>query len=178
MLKKILQTQMVEVLIPANSTAEQFMIPDQPNMRDTKIWWLQSYYELMVNLGPVSGKAVVEKGSFQNAFLTLQNYGGYNFLFLAPLSTFQTLEDGVSGYTAISQPDPEDPTELLYIAYPPTIQEKDFRRFNGQFVNWPKCFITIRGLTPQSYDRVFLFEVGFEDPEYIEVIPAKFNTRK
>ena len=168
-MKIIKKLELIEVVIPANSTATQFPILDQPNLRTVKLQSLQFYYEEITPFSPISQNPVINKGVLLFSFLTLQDYGGNQFLKLAPLSKFSTIENGISGMN-----------NAAAIIQQPTIQEKDFRKFNNQYVNWPKCFITCAVPVPAvAQARSFLFTVEYEDPTEKETVPQiTFAKRK
>lgn len=157
-MKKIVKHELVEIKIPANSTNTQFPIPDYPNLRWVELMGIQAYYDQIVPFSMISQDAVITKGDMQLGYITLQDYSGNNFLNQCPLVIFQTIENGMTGYTFnIADVD---------VNYSPSIQEKDFKNFNNQKVNWPKSYINFaQAVTAEEYDRVVLLSVYYVDPQ-------------
>jgi len=161
MSKKIIKHELFEVNVPAGTSLTQFPIPDLPNLRHVQLWGIQSYYGGIVPNSVISNKAVVSKADFKNSFLTLVDYKGRQFLNQAPLQMFQTIEDN-----------------LVETALPASTQEKDFKCFCGQAVNYPKSFINVsKPITPVAFDQVFLISVYYVDPAEIGEKKAGLMTR-
>jgi len=122
-MKKILNHELCEIAIPANTTAARFNFPDMPNLKDTKLFGLQVYTITQLPLSPLSGNAlptVVQV--LNNSFITLVDYKGFEFLKQCPAVVFNTLAFDVSTST--------------------NIRENNAKLFNGQMVNWTKSYIT------------------------------------
>lgn len=155
-MKRIVKHELIEVLIPAGSQATRFMIPDQQNLRNTQIWGIQFYFDKIIPLSIISQKPVIDKIVFQRSFLTLQAYSGREFLKQSPIPLFQTIENNLV-------------TSIDFIQVPPVIiecteQEKDFKNFVGQKINYPKSYIdTVGILSDPRLDKVFLFSVYYTD---------------
>lgn len=165
-MKKILKSEIIEIVIPNGSNATQFLVPDQPNLRDTKTLGIQAFYDNIVPQSILSQNAVVPKNVFQNSYITLLDYAGIQFCKQLPLVTLQTIENGLSGYIST--------TGETEIDHPPTIQEKDFKVFDGQIINWSKCFIAIpASISSLGSDVSFLLAIYYE-----ELSPALKNSSK
>jgi hypothetical protein len=164
MSKKIIKHELFEVLISAGTSLTQFPIPDLPNLRHVQLWGIQVYYKDIVPNSLISGKAVLTKADFQQSYLTLVNYDGKQFLNQAPLSMFQTIENNLS---TIGAP------------FDASIQEKDFKSFTGQNVNYPKSFINVaKPIAPVLFDQVYLISVFYVDPSEIGKPKATLMTRR
>lgn len=168
MSKKIIKHELFEVLVSAGTSLTQFPIPDLPNLRHVQLWGIQVYYSAIVPNSLISGKPVITKADFQQSYLTLVNYDGKQFLNQAPLSMFQTIENNM-----VSVPFGEG---LFTEA---SIQEKDFKSFTGQNVNYPKSFINVaKAITPVLFDQVYLISVFYVDPSEIGKPKATLMTRR
>ena len=168
MSKTIVKHEFVEIVIPAGSTNTQFKFPDLPNLRWVDLYAIQAYYDNIIPFGWDSQDVVISKGDMQLACLNLQDYDGDIFCQQLPLVTLQTIENSLSGYT----------TAGVVVNYPPTIQEKDFKSFNGQKVNWPKSTVNFaQAVTAQAYDRVVALSIYYKDPNDKKK-PATFATKK
>jgi hypothetical protein len=148
-MKRVIKHELVEVLIPADSTATRFLLPDLQNLRNTNLFGVQMYYDKIVPVSILSGRAVINKAVFQKSFLTLENYGGRQFLKQSPISLFQTIENNL----ADTAPAGNDSS----------IQEKDFKNFVGQKTNYPKSYIDLVTPSGSEKDEVFLFSIYYTD---------------
>ena len=150
-MKRVIKHELVEVLIPANSTATRFLLPDLQNLRNVNLWGVQMYYSKIVPVSILSGRNVIGKGVFQKAFLTLENYAGRQFLKQSPISLFQTIENNLAD-TGAGNDDS-------------SIQEKDFKNFVGQRTNYPKSYIDLTTPSGSVKDEVFLFSIYYTDKD-------------
>lgn len=158
MSKKIIKHELFEVLVPANTTLNRFPIPDLPNLREVELWSVQCYYKKIVPFSVLSQRATIDKVIFQNSFLTLVNYDGMEFLKQAPFVIFQTIENNM-----VEVPLTTDPLVVNEC----TIQEKDFKSFVGQKVNYPKSYIEVSQPTLNTTDIVYLISIGYVDPKQV-----------
>ena len=125
---------------------------------------MQTYYDKIVPNSVLSGKAVVSKALFKKAFLTLTNYEGKEFLKQAPLALFQTIEDNMSDDAILASA---------------STQEKDFKSFTAQKVNYPKSYINVATAVPVvGFDQVFLISIYYVDPTEIGKPQATLKTRR
>lgn len=163
-MKRIVKHELVEVIVPAGSTATRFQLPDLQNLRNVALWGVQIYYDKIVPFSVISGRPVIGKGDAQFSFLTLENYAGRQFLHQSPYLLFQTIENNMA------QTQQDDCTE----------QEKDFKNFVGQRVNWPKSYIdTVQPIADKATDKVFLLSVYYTDlGEETAAEKATFATRR
>jgi len=142
MAKKIVRHELVEIIIPANSTLSRFSFPDIPNLRDSRIWGLQVYNTNQVTKSVISQNTLVSETLVQKScFITLVNYGGKEFLKQAPALIFNTLKNDVS--TSANQ------------------HEEDFKNFVGQKVNYPKSYIEFTATASTGSDTSFLVSVYY-----------------
>jgi len=151
-MKRIVKHELIEVIVPAGSTATRFQLPDSQNLRNVQTWGIQVYYNGIVPFSIISGYPVIDKQTFQYSFLTLQNYAGREFDKQSPLSKYQTIENNVAGIAGD-------------VATEASIQEKDFKNLIGQKINFPKSWIDT--VTPigaiLETPLVFLISVYYTD---------------
>lgn len=148
-MKRVVKHELIEVFVPANSTSTRFQLPDAQNLRNVQTWGIQMYYNNIVPRSIISGRYVVSKTTFQSAFLTLENYSGREFDKQAPLAQYQTIENGFNN----------DPAQSVVAS----IQEKDFKNFVGQKINFPKSYIDIVAPIGNEIDLVFLISIYYTD---------------
>jgi hypothetical protein len=159
-MKKVVKHELIEVIVPKGTTATRFQLPDAQNLRNVQCWGIQTYYggtaatdNPIVPKSIISNLNVIDKKTFQISFLTLQNYAGREFDKQAPLVQYQTIENNM-----VSIPFAENVfTEC-------SIQEKDFKNFIGQKINFPKSYIDCVGkISSDTEDLVFLISVYYTD---------------
>ena len=124
----------------------QFQIPQLNNLNNVELWGIQVYSDDIVPTSVISqGTRVVPKSILQTAYLTLVNYAGRQFLNQCPMVVFQTIENNLG-------------------VAPNSIQEKDFKSFVGQKVNFPKSYINVSSAIPVvAFNQVFLISVYYVD---------------
>ena len=156
-MKRVIKHELVEVIIPKGSNATRFQLPDLQNLRNVQTWGIQASYGGLSNpivpFSIISGRKVLPKASFQLSFITFENYGGREFDKQAPLVQYQTIENNM-----VSIPVGEN------VFTDCSIQEKDFKNFVGQKINFPKSYIdTIGKISSDLEDLVFLLSVYYTD---------------
>lgn len=162
-MKRIVKHELFEVVIPAGSTATRFQLPDLQNLRNVALWGVQIYYDAIVPYSIISGAPTITKTDAQLSFLTLENYAGRQFLHQSPYFLFQTIENNM----AATQDNPC------------TEQEKDFKNFVGQKVNWPKSYIdTVTPIADKAVNKVFLVSVYYTDLGEEMAQAATFSSRR
>ena len=142
MAKKIIRHELVEIIIPANSTLSRYNFPDIPNLRNSHILGLQLWDSNTVTTSVISQNPLVPTSLAQTKiFITLVNYGGKEFLKQAPSVMFSTIQDDLG--TSVNH------------------HELDFKSFVGQKVNWPKAYIECTATISTTVDRSFLVSVYY-----------------
>ena len=136
MAKQIIRHELVEIVIPANSTLTRYQFPDIPNLRNSMIWGMQVYTIDEIFNSPLSQNALLSHTNvLHKSFITLVNYGGKEFLKQAPSILFNTITFNL-----------QTSTNSL---------ETDIKSFVGQKVNYPKSYIeftaTPSGIANLSY---------------------------
>lgn len=147
-MKRVVKHELIEVIVPAGSTATRFQLPDAQNLRNVQTWGIQIYYDLLVPFSIINGTQTITKQDSLLSFLTLENYAGRQFDKQSPINKYQTIEHNL--------------TEVAGI--PATIQEKDFKSFVGQKINFPKSYIdTVTPIADAVRNKVFLISVYYTD---------------
>ena len=149
-MKRVVKHELIEVIVPAGSTATRFQLPDAQNLRNVQTWGIQIYYDLLVPFSIINGNPTITKADSLLSFITLENYAGRQFDKQSPINKYQTIEHNM--------------TEVAGV--PATIQEKDFKCFVGQKINFPKSYIDT--VTPIANalggaNKVFLISVYYTD---------------
>ena len=163
-MKRIVKHELIEVIVPAGSTATRFQLPDAQNLRNVQTWGIQIYYDLLVPFSIINGTPLITKTDSLLSFLTLENYAGRQFDKQSPINKYQTIENNL--------------TEVAGI--PATIQEKDFKNFVGQKINFPKSYIDT--VTPIANavggkNKVFLLSIYYTDKNE-DFSQTSFNNMK
>lgn len=120
MAKRIIKHELIEITIPAGNTSTRIMIPDQPNLRNAFVTGIETYSADNMPLSPISSEALVSETDLKKIFLTLVDNAGVEFVHIAPAKIYKTIQDTANANI-----------------------ERDFKALNGQFVNWPKSYITL-----------------------------------
>ena len=145
-MKRVVKHELIEVLIPAGSTATRFNLPDAQNLRNVQTWGIQMYYDRIVPFSIISSKPLIEKDGYTQSFLTLQSYSGREFDKQSPVSKFQTIENNMTTGTKEC-----------------SIQEKDMKSYVGQRINFPKSYIDLVTPLALTYDVVHLLSIYYTD---------------
>jgi hypothetical protein len=140
--KAIYKTQVLEIQVPI--TGNTFKFPDQPNLRDARIFDLAVYTENTCSVSPETGSAVISIADMKRIVVTMQE-GGDQVIQNRPLLAFNTMvsadDEGLTG---------------PYTNTPSWIR--------GKIFSWDKCFLTIRGGVATGAGVVPL-EVLYDDSE-------------
>jgi hypothetical protein len=148
-MKKVVKHELIEIIVPAGSTATRFQLPDAQNLREVSTYGIQAYYTEIIPNSIISGYKLIEKLVFTNAYITFENYAGREFIKQAPLPQFQTIENNMV--------DGDNPA---------SIQEKDFKNLIGQKINFPKSYIeTPFPIASATANTVFLLSVYYTDKD-------------
>jgi len=88
-MKKIIRHEIIEVVIPANSTSTRFLLGDYPNLRNVHLWGIQAYtQETNGKLGINTLVPIISYDTLTTGYLTLVNYGGKEFSKQVPLLNY------------------------------------------------------------------------------------------
>jgi len=140
LLRREFNTELIEIIIPANTTKFKIQFEDQQNLRNVKLMGINVFTEDMVPISMVSENPVATFALLRFIFLTLQAYNGENFVWQKPVPTLIDQENAV------------------------TIQNYAPTSFTRQRVNWPKSYIEIAAGAPiPIVDTVMLLEVNYID---------------
>lgn len=155
-LRKIVRHELVEIVIPANSTSTRFSFPDLPNLRNVHILGMSIYdydnYRLSIqSLTPV----LPQSSAIKDCFITLVNYGGKEFLHQAPAINFHSIQIQSAGNSF----------------------DYDVKMFTGQKVNYPKSYIQFTTAPSTVNNQVFLCSIWYSLPVAEERIDADFDFR-
>jgi len=164
---------LIQILIPAGTTARQFPIPEQNNLRNVELLGIQVHVNEITPYSVIDQKPTLTQAFMQKCFLTLLNYSGFAFLHIAPILMFQTMrhtvttvttttsggtggapEEGGTGGAATSS---DTSSDVIY--------DTDIKDFAGQRVNWPQCYVNFsQDISALGADSVVLISVYYYDP--------------
>lgn len=108
---------------------------DIEELRNVRLWGVQTYYSgakslvSTLALDPDYGRVLISRLQFQSAFLNLYDTKNINFLINCPFAVFGTLQNGVDGNGTSH----------------PSINERDAKSFNGQFLDIQNSFVIFDG---------------------------------
>jgi len=138
LLRRLINTELIEIVVPAGTTKTKFQFPDQQNIRDAKLQGLQVFTRDMVPTSILSDEVVADFAFLSNIFVTLQAYNGENFVWQKPLITMINQE--ASG----------------------TMENYSPNAYTNQRVNWPKSYIELSsGIVIPPANSSILFEVNY-----------------
>lgn len=160
MSKKIIRHELVEIIIPKGSTLTRFTFPDIANLRDTHIWGMQVYNVDQLTKSPISQNGLLTHTSvLHESFITLVNYGGKEFSKQTPAVMFNTLEFDLNTST--------------------NVNEKDFKNFVGQKVDYPKSYVEFTAAPADAgADKSYLVSVYYSLPIAKEQKDSGFSFSK
>jgi len=138
LLRRIYNTEFIEIFLPAATPKRKFPFPDQQNIRDSKLLGLTVYTADMLPVSIVSDNALASLTILKGTFVTLQAYNGENFVWQKPVISL--IDQETSG----------------------TIQNYAPEAYTGQRVNWPKSYIELAaGVVIPVNGVVVSFEVNY-----------------
>jgi len=155
-MRRLYNTELIEIRIPANTTRFKIQFEDEQNLRDTKLMGINVFTNDMVPISMVSQLPVALFALLRFSFITLQGYDGENFEWQKPLISLINQE-----------------VESVIQTYEPEAYTK-------QRVNWPKSYVEIAAGAPiPVVDTVFLFEMNYilSPTEELRRKEAKFRKR-
>jgi hypothetical protein len=148
MAQKIIRHELVEIVIPANSSATRFQFPDIPNLRNSHIWGLQAYFGgkderalPQIEISTLSQNIIVNSRILTLGFVTLVNYGGKEFLKQAPIVLFNTLNN----FNTVNS----------------VYSENNTKSFVGQKTNYPKSYIETSVPISTEINQSVLFSIYY-----------------
>jgi hypothetical protein len=153
----IIQHEIVEVVVPADSPLTRIQFPDIQNLRDSNLIGIEFYqgvYKYQDNVPNTVGGADAEIVKYSptgrdlcpeivanSAYLTLQAYNGVEFLHQSPLKTHRYVNN--------------------FSGNPGSTSEIYQKQFSQQKVNWPKCYIERFDKEIIKFEFSFLFSVYY-----------------
>jgi hypothetical protein len=152
-MQKIYKTELVEIIIPANTTATKFQIPDQPNLREVLLMGVETFSYEITPKSVLSGTKLLSTAQLQQVYLTFQDYNGVEFNKQSPAITYKTIGNTAGEFV-----------------------ERDFKKFTGQKTNYPKSYIQFPVTLGNTEDLSFLMQVSYYDPS--QKGSATFQKRK
>lgn len=116
--RPIQRYQVIEIQIPTGTTATQFQIPDQPQLRNSRIWQIEAYINGNITKSPVSGSDLLSVADSQRCFLSLYE-GDLERVKNIPLLRLNNMQTGT--------------TTTPFVA--------NASNFNGIIISWTKSFL-------------------------------------
>jgi hypothetical protein len=149
--------ELVEVVVPALSTATRFYLPDLQNLRNVKLDAIEVYAKEDVLFTPTQNP-VSSLVDMSASFLTLQSYNGKEFLHQSPFLSHHYMQNLLGGAFVL---------DLFQ------------KNFVGQRVNYPKSYIEFfHGGVPVPAQFSFLISVYYRDMTQEEMNQANTFNRK
>jgi len=141
MARKLVKSEVIEIVIPKGSTGSKIQLPDIPNLRNVHLINIETYYQESMPKSPVSSNNVIPFALARVIFLTLQSYNGKNFMWQRWLISFVNAFNG----------------GLIFSWFP--------IMFVGQKVNFPKSYIEIMDITQISAteDQALLLDITYSE---------------
>jgi hypothetical protein len=159
-MKKIIRHEIIEVVIPANSTSTRFLLGDYPNLRNVHLWGIQAYTnETNGKLGVNTLLNIIDYATLTTGYLTLVNYGGKEFSKQLPLVNYFTYHGDTAKYPF----------------------ETDTKNYTGQKANYPKSYVEFTAAPASRVnDTCIMLSVYYSLPLAEEELEQKlsFGNRK
>lgn len=142
---KVYKSQLIELVVPANSGARRFQFQDQPYLRGKQITAIEILNANDVNASP-TGNAVISNTQMQKSYLTLylddatnrKNVG--EWIQLVPFAILHRVQ------TTANDPFVRQMYEL-----------------QNQVIYWEKCYINVSSALGNVADVSYLIQVYFKD---------------
>lgn len=144
----IFKHELVTITIPAGSTKTQFYFPDLRNLRNTKLLGVEVW---ALGSKTPDGVPTASNAQLDETFITLENYGGKQFLKDCPAQAFK-YNNAVLGTFEFFK-----------------------KTFNRQRVNYPKSYILWNSGAP-LVDTAVMLSVYYADVESEQ--EATFDTKR
>jgi len=162
-MKKIIRHEIIEVVIPQNSTSTRFLLGDYPNLRNVHLWGVQAYTnETNGKLGINTLLNIIDYTTLTTGYLTLVNYGGKEFSKQLPLVNYFTYQGATLGGV-------------------PLFYDTDSKNYTGQKANYPKSYVEFSAPpASKNNDTVIMLSVYYSLPLAEEELEQKlsFGNRK
>ncbi len=157
--RKLYKSEQVIIKVPKrlpNQVSNIFIFPDDQELRNKKLLWIQFYPSEIVPR-TLDNQPIVDNKFLQHCYLTLETYTGVQFVKTKPVVDFMNIMG--SSFT-----------QFFNI------------EFIGQRVNWPKCQIQLAdtNLVNDKDDQYILCDVGYMDvtKEATEQMGVSFKDKK
>lgn len=140
----IVKTELIELVIPANSQVTRFYLPDVQNIRNVHLIGLeidpdvrdqQTVTRYQQELSSLNNIPLIDVTNLNRGFLTLQLYNGKNAVQNLPLRKI---------------------TPNWYLG-------RNYRDFSGQKINWPKSYVEFNRPLAPAADQVLQFVIYYKD---------------
>lgn len=141
---KVIKSQLIELISPANNSATKIQFADQPYLRNKQILGIEIFTSNDVNNSP-SNKPVFTSSALQKCYLTLylndvgqpQNVG--EWVQLVPFMSMHRVQNSAN----------EPFVRQLF-------------ELSGQVIYWEKCYVNASSSLANVVDTSFLFQVYFK----------------
>lgn len=151
--KQLIKSELIEVVIPAGFNKPKIELPDNPNLRNSHIWHIETFCSLDITFSILSGSPVMPLVLFEGTFLNLNLFQGEIFLWNSPLIDFRTMYNNrntaTGGVFSNTETQPDN--------------------FTGQIVDWSKSYLnfTFAPIVPDT-DLSVLMEVYYTEFRPVE----------
>ncbi len=147
--------ELITVTILTGNAGTKFPIPDLPNLRNVKLMGISLYPDEIITNNLSTGNTVMPIANLQLAFLTLVDYGGFEFGNEIPVITLNHATTNVT-------------TSIPY--------SREETTFEGQNVNWPKSYIEFAVAPAPGADTDIIFSVYYYNQTEADLL--QFGNRK
>lgn len=135
----IRKTKLITVKVPQGSRATEFYFPDQPDLRGVALLGI-CFFVSRSTPKTYENNIVINDPATEVSFLTLYDMSGFAFVDKSPVCYFHGINTNNSNIWGTT--------------------------FNGQKVNWSKCYLHIAdaALISPVQDEYYMFLVSYEIP--------------
>jgi len=157
------ETISIEVIFPAGDPKPvfKFLFPDNENLRNSKIYGFQMYYDTIAPFDLLYKRKLIDKATIQSTFIDLFDKKNNNFVKFCPAIVFQTIQDSESNSARTDA----------------QINERDAKYFTGQVIDFTNCYFSVVNSPALTFDSkfTFLFDVFYTRIDLDDINPIKYN---
>jgi len=140
---KVIKSQVIELIQPANGTATKIQFADQPYLRGKQILGIETFNDADDQTSPTN-KPVFSAGDQQKCYLTL---------YLNDIGQPQNVGEWIQLVPFVSLHRVQNNSSDAFV--------RQLFELQGQVIYWEKCYVTASSSLGNTVDTSFLFQIFF-----------------
>lgn len=141
---KVIKTQLIELISPANSTATKIQFADQPYLRGKQVLGIEIFTSSDVNNSPTN-HPVFSASAQEKCYLTL---------YLNDIGQPQNVGEWIQNVPFMSMHRVQNANNEPFV--------RQLFELQGQVIYWEKCYVNASSSLGNVVDTSFLFQVYFK----------------